>query len=122
MDDHITPHRYASSNVLRFFSRLYRLGNMAEITDDYRKELYSLAAYNENEAAILISSRKYEGKLDLLLSNHPYTACSVSKVVGGGERGEGTILRSKELNTNQLLSETMELFAAHTTTISMFDS
>jgi hypothetical protein len=98
MDDHITPHRYASSNVMRFYSRLYRLGNAAEITDDYRKELYSLAAYNENEAAILISSRKYEGKLELLLNNHPFTACSVSKIVGGGERGEGSVLRSKEFD------------------------
>lgn len=98
MDDHITPHRYASSNAMRFYSRLYRLGNAAEITDDYRKELYSLAAYNENEAAILISSRKYEGKLELLLNNHPFTACSVSKIVGGGERGEGSVLRSKEFD------------------------
>lgn len=31
------------------------------------------------------------------------------------------ILRSKQLNTKQLLDETLDLFAAHTTTISMFD-
>lgn len=31
------------------------------------------------------------------------------------------ILRSRELNTTELLDETMDLFAAHTTTISMFD-
>lgn len=31
------------------------------------------------------------------------------------------ILRSKELDTTQLLTETLDLFAAHTTTISMFD-
>ena len=96
MDDHVTPHRYAASNVIRFFSRLYRLGNVAEATDDFRKELYSLAAYNENEAAILISSRKFEGKLDVGLSNCGYNICTVSKVVGGGVRGEGELLRSKE--------------------------
>ncbi len=31
------------------------------------------------------------------------------------------ILRSKELDTTELLTETLDLFAAHTTTISMFD-
>lgn len=31
------------------------------------------------------------------------------------------ILRSRELNTGQLLNETLSLFATHTTTISMFD-
>lgn len=31
------------------------------------------------------------------------------------------ILRSKELNTDELLNETLNLFVAHTTTISMFD-
>ena len=98
MDDHVTPHRYASSNVLRFFSRLYRLGNTAEITDDYRKELYSLSAFNENEAAILISSRKYEGKLEVTLLGSSYNLCSVSKAVGGGDRGVGTVLRSKEFD------------------------
>lgn len=96
MDDHITPHRYASSNVIRAFSRLYRLGNMAESTDDIRKELYSLVAFNENEAAILIVSRKCEGKVNIVLNGAGYNSFSVSKTLGGGERGQGAVLRSKD--------------------------
>jgi hypothetical protein len=104
MDDHVTPHRYASSNVFRSFSRLYRLGNVPEMTDDFRKELYALAAYGENEAEILLSSRKYEGTVDLLLSGADFSSCSITKNVGGGERGAGTVLRSKPitLSTNKI--------------------
>jgi hypothetical protein len=104
MDDHITPHRYASSNVIRSFSKLYRLGNVPEMTDDFRKELYALAAYGENEAEILLSSRKYEGTVDLLLSGADFSSCSITKNVGGGERGAGTVLRSKPitLSTNKI--------------------
>ena len=96
MDDHVTTHRYAASNVIRSFSRLYRLGNVAESSDDLRKEVYSLAAFNENEAAMLIVTRKIEGKIDIILNGAAYNTCAVSKTVGGGDRGQGAVLRSKE--------------------------
>ena len=97
MDDHVTPHRYASSNVFRYFSRLYRLGNVPEMSDDFRKELYALAAYGENEAEILLSSRKYEGNVDLVLNASFFNCFSIAKNVGGKERGSGIVLRSKEI-------------------------
>ena len=69
---------------------------MAEATDDIRKELYSLVAFNDNEAGILIVSRKCEGKVNIVLNGAGYNSFSVSKTVGGGERGQGAVLRSKD--------------------------
>jgi hypothetical protein len=100
MDDLVTPHRYAAANVMHAFSRLYRLGNFAESSDDYRKELYSMAAFDDNEGAILISSRKFDGKIDILIGDSPFTLCTVSKTVGGGVRGQGATYRSKEFSVS----------------------
>ena len=97
MDDHITPRRYASSNIMRAFSRLYRLGNTPEMTDDFRKELYAIAAYGENDAEIILSSRKYEGEVDIVINGSDYNCCVVTKNIGGGERGAGIVMRSKEI-------------------------
>lgn len=98
MDDHTTPHHYASYNVMCYFARLYALGNAVDTGDDYRKELYSLAATNGSEGAMMIVDRNYEGKLELIINSTPFNTCTVSKTVPGGNRGKGSTYRSKDVD------------------------
>ena len=98
MDDHTTPHHYASYGVYCHFARLSKLGSAVDTGDDYRKELYSLAATDGNEGGMLMVSRSYEGKVEIILSSSPFNCCTVSKTVPGGTRGQGTVYRSKEVD------------------------
>ena len=98
MDDHTTPHHYASYNVMCNFARLYKLGTAVDTGDDSRKELYSLAATDGSEAAMMTVVRGYEGKLEVVLTSSPYNTCTVSKTVPGGTRGKGTTYRSRDVD------------------------
>ena len=98
MDDHSMPHHYAAYNVMRFFKRIYKTGAMIDSGDDHRKELYTLAAFNGKGAEMMISVPKYEGRLEIQLLNCPLDTCVVSKHSPNGERGKGTVYRSKELS------------------------
>ena len=97
MDDHTKPHRYAAFNVMRAFGKLYKLGTSYETGGDYRKELYSLAAGNKDSAAVLLITRSYTGKVEILLKDCPFTTCSVIKTVPGGDRGEGTAYKAENI-------------------------
>ena len=98
MDDHTTPHHYASYGVMRDFGRLYKLGNAVDTGDDHRKELYTLAAVNNEEGAMMIVVRNYEGKLEISMDSVPFSFCTVAKTVPGGERGKGSVYRSKDID------------------------
>ena len=100
MDDHATPHHYAPYNVMCYFARLYALGTAVDTGDDYRKELYSLAATNGVEGALMIVDRNYEGKLEIVLNSTPFNTCTVSKTVPGGSRGKGSTYRSKDVDVS----------------------
>ena len=105
MDDHTTPHHYASYNVMCAFSKLYKLGTAVETGDDHRKEIYKLAATDGNEGSVLLATRNFEGKLELIFSNCPFGICSVTKIMPGGTRGKGAIYKSKDVDilTGRLL-------------------
>ena len=98
MDDHITHHHYGAYNVMCYFARLYALGTAVDTGDDYRKELYFLAATNGSEGAMMIVTKNYEGKLELALNSSPFNTCTVSKTVPGGSRGKGATYRSKDVD------------------------
>ena len=100
MDDHITPHHYASYGVMCYFSKLYKLGSVVDTGDDYRKELYSLAATNGSEAAMMTVTRNFEGKLEIILIDSPFNTCTLSKILPGGTRGKGSTLRSKDVDVS----------------------
>jgi len=97
VEDFEKIHHYAAYNVMTAFGKLYKLGTVAETTGDYRKEVYSLCAYNSSEAALLLVSRSYSGRIELILKGSEYTTCSVMKIVGGGERGEGKIYKAENI-------------------------
>ena len=80
------------------FGRLYRLGTAVETGDNHRRELYNLAACNGKEGSLMMVTRDYEGKVELILSNCPFALCRISKTVPGGVRGKGTLYRSKEID------------------------
>jgi hypothetical protein len=97
VDDHSTHHRYAASNVMRAFGKLYKLGTSYETGGDYRKELYSLAAGNKDQATVMMVVRDYSGKVEILLKDCPFTSCGVIKTVPGTERGEGKVFRAENI-------------------------
>ena len=97
MDDHTAAHRYAAFNVMCAYSRLYKLGTQIDTGDDTRKELYSLAATDGNSATLMIVTRKFEGKTELILQGASFDTCLISRIVPGGTRGKGTVYRSKDI-------------------------
>jgi len=100
MDDHQTPHRYASFSVMKSFASLYKLGTAVDTGDDHRKELYALAAIGKDEGAFLLSVRNHEGRVELVLNSSPFNTCTVSKLQPGGVRGKGTSYRSKDVDVS----------------------
>ena len=98
VDDRVTHRHYASYDATLAFAELYRLGAAVETTADFRKEVYSLAAHNGKEGSILITTRNYRGKVELILKNSPYTTCSVMKISSGGERGSSVIYKAENVS------------------------
>ncbi len=98
MDDHTNPHHYAAYEVMCDFAKLYKLGIAIDTGDDHRKELYSLAATNGNEGAMMMVVRNYEGKVELQMVDSPFNTCLVAKTIPGGSRGKGTTYRSKDVD------------------------
>ena len=91
VDDGVTHRHYAAYDVIEAFSKLYSLGNAAEISDDYPREVNILAARSASEGALLLSSRAFGGRVEIGLHNSEFTACSVKRIAPGGERGEGRV-------------------------------
>ena len=94
-----TSHRkYAGYNVLLAFGKLYKLGRAVETTGDYRKEVYALASAGNGEGAILLVTRSYEGRVEIILKNSEYSTATVVKTVPGGAHGEGTVYRAENVS------------------------
>ena len=98
MDDHTSAHRYAAFQVMCAYSRLYKLGTQVDTGDDTRKELYALGATDGNTAELLLVTRRFEGKLELVLQGAAFEFCRISRIVPGGTRGKGTVYRSKDIS------------------------
>ena len=96
VDDFTTHHRYASYNVMRAFGRLYRLGTVIDTGADYRGELYSLAACNDDECRIMLVTRGFEGRVEIVLSECPFTTCRVVRT-DYGRRGVSSETRSEQI-------------------------
>ncbi len=89
LDDRKTPHTYSAYEVMRSYGQLYRLGSTVESTDDYRREIYTLAAASSDEGAVLLVTRDFSGTVELNIKNSPFTVYSIKGLIGGGERGRG---------------------------------
>ena len=76
------------------FGELYKHPKLATSSEDYRREIYSLGTYSDNEAAIIVTSRDYQGIIELTVKEKHFTNYSVVGMVGGGEGGRGIVSSS----------------------------
>jgi len=97
VDDGESIHRYAAYSVLQSFSELARMKNRVEISEDYRRELYMLAAKDGDEGAILLVTRGYQGMVELSVKGSTYTAYSIKGILGGGKRGVGVVREATDI-------------------------
>ena len=89
LDDRIAVRRYGAFGAAKAFGELFRIGTAAETGEDYRRELYTLAAGGRDRGALLIVTGEYNGQITVELKNSPFTLCSIVGLTGGGERGSG---------------------------------
>lgn len=89
LDDRRKVHTYASYNVMRAFGKLIKGASSVETSEDYRREIYSLATVTPDSGYVIVVTRNFDGVLELIPSSHGYTSYSIEGVLGGGERGEG---------------------------------
>ena len=91
VDEGITHRRYASYEVMGAFGELYALSTAVEVSDDFPRELYLVAAKGAESGMLVLSSHAAVERVEILLSGSEYTLCSVKKISSGGERGEGRV-------------------------------
>lgn len=89
LDDCRTVHKYAAYGVLEAFGKLAKCGSAVQTTDDFRREIYTLAAMGDGCGALLIVTRNFSGSIEVNIKNSPFTEYSIKGIVGGGERGAG---------------------------------
>lgn len=100
IEDYSTHRHYSAFNVICFFAELYRLGTAVETTADYSKEVYSLAARGADGGAVMMATRKYNGKVELVLRGSAFTTCSVTKVQPTAVRGAPNIFKAENVAVN----------------------
>lgn len=89
VDDCHTKHKYASYGVMEAYGELLRHGTEAESTENFRREIYTLAATSDKGAALMIATVNFAGTLVVELSGTELSRYSIKGMLGGGPRGEG---------------------------------
>ncbi len=89
LDEREIPHKYAAYHILRAYGKLYSLGTAIETTEDFRREIYSLAALGSAGGAVLITTRDFSGMIEVEAKGSAFSAYSIFGIVGGGTRGVG---------------------------------
>jgi hypothetical protein len=89
VDGGVDHRRYAAYEVARAFGRLYSYSSMLDGSEDYRREIYTLAAGNDKGATVILCTRDFSGEIDVCLEGCAFGSYSIKGLVGGGERGEG---------------------------------
>ena len=97
IDDRKDKRIYSSYHVMAAFGALSRLGNVVDSTEDYRREIYSLAATGDNEGACVFATADYSGVVEINMSGKSFTTYSIKGIVGGGERGSGFFFEETDL-------------------------
>ena len=97
VEDRHGVHTYAAFNALSAFGRLARLGNTVDGSEDYRHAVYSLAAFDGTEGAIIVSTDDYNGIIELAIDGAAFSTYSIKGIIGGGERGDGFTTEAKNI-------------------------
>lgn len=97
LNDRTEKHFYSGYHVMTAFGALSRLGNVVESTEDYRTEIYSLAALGEGSGACVFSTADYNGVVEINLSGKSFSQYSIKGIIGGGDRGRGFFTEERGL-------------------------
>lgn len=89
VEDRHSVHTYAAYNALSAFAQLAALGTTVQTTEDYRHAIYSLAAYNGEQGAVIVTTDNYNGIVELSVEGAEFSTYSIKGIIGGGERGDG---------------------------------
>lgn len=85
---------FGAYQAYKAFGELYKYPKLATSSEDYRREVYSLGTYSDTEGAIIVTSRDYQGIVELTLKQKSFTNYTVVGMVGGGEGGRGIVSAS----------------------------
>ena len=97
LDERRDKHLYSAYHVMTAFGALSTLGNVVDSTEDYRKEIYSLATLGEKNGVCVFSTADYSGVVEINLSGKSFTTYSIKGIIGGGERGCGFFTEERGL-------------------------
>ena len=97
LEDRHNKHYYSAYHALSAYGRLVALGTAVQTTDDFRHEVYSLAATDGESGAIIIVTDNYAGALTIELSGAGFTSYSIRGMLGGGSRGVGYAKESENI-------------------------
>ena len=101
LDDRITKRPYAAYYVMRAYGAIAKSKSArVDSSEDYRHEIYTLAAMSAERGFILVATREYDGVLELSFPNSGYRTYSVEGIIGGGERGAGFVNRAENIPTD----------------------
>ena len=89
IDDGVSLHRYASFGAYAAFGKLLSLGTLAYTSDNFRKEIYTLAAVGNGKGALVIATESYSGSLVITPEGASIKSYSIKGMIGGGPRGAG---------------------------------
>lgn len=89
LEDRKNKHYYSAYRAMTAYGRLTALGTAVLTTDDFRREVYSLAATDGDLGAVLLVTDRYSGALKLEISGADFTSYSIRGMLGGGTRGVG---------------------------------
>lgn len=97
LDDRSTKRFYSPYHVMTAFGELSRLGNVADSTEDYRREIYSLATVGDTQGACVFATADYSGIVEIKAEGKTFTKYSIRGIVGGGDRGSGFFIQQRDL-------------------------
>ena len=97
LEDRTGKRIYAPYHVMKAFGTLSRLGNVVDSREDYRRELYTLAAADDNSGACFFATADYSGPVEIVITGKEYTKYSLKGIIGGGDRGAGFFIDQQGL-------------------------
>ena len=91
--DHKQHVRLAGLEAFSAFNKLYRLGSEVQTEGDVEEKLYALAAKGDNEGALMLVSRDFEGEVEITLSGD-YQSYTLRRVDDDTSDGTANVFMS----------------------------
>ena len=97
LEDRTVKRKYAPYGVMSAFGKLSSLATTVDVSEDYRRELYIIATASEEEGAVIVVTREFDGQIELNLKGSEFSSYSIKGMIGGGERGVGFSTSEQDL-------------------------